>query len=466
MALWNALFGAGQTHHWCEAFPGTRDCTSPAMQNAMQEWFSLYYASEKDDVRQEDPCQRIAFTIVSKLYRACFAEYKASVQHDFFARCQQELDAERKNAVQLAMIGGESWLKPIPCKDRFAFSVLRRDAVAILGRDAKGCVTDMISSEATQMQGGTYTLLERRTVDSGGYLTIRNKLYFSRDGSALGVPAALSALPQYAALPEEYTFPAPIGSIGLVSLRMPTANTVDGSSDAVSIYAPASGLIRNINRNEWQLSREFELGAFRVFASADLLRQKKSGARELPEGFFVGLDDNPESTGVKEFAPNLRDESFLRRKNEYLRNAESVLGIKRGLLCDVADVQRTATEVASSAGDYSLTVQDLWEVWEKADREAMRLCGVLGEMYHIGSAGAFDLEKDLSISWGNGVLYDPDADLAQEMEMVAAGLLRPEYLLGKKYGMPTQTETDLAAIRKRYMPPMEQILSEAPDGEE
>lgn len=463
MALWNALFRSGQMHHWCEAFPGTRDCTSPAMRKAVQEWFEMYYAETPDDAEQEDPCQRIPFTIVSKLYRACFAEYRASVRSDFFSRCQRELDEECKKAVQLAMIGGESWLKPIPAKDRFIFTVVQRDAVAVLGRDGKGRVTDMISGETTQTQSGTYTLLERRTVDSSGYLTIRNKLYLSRDGSTLGVPAALTALPQYAAIPKEYTFERPLGGIGLVSLRMPIENTVDGSADAVSIYAPAVRLIHNINRNEWQLSREFELGAFRIFASADLLRQKKGGARELPEGLFVGVEDDPQNTGVKEFAPKLRDESFLRRKNEYLRNAESILGIKHGLLCDVADVQRTATEVTSSAGDYSLTVQDLWRVWEKADREALQLCAVLGEMYHM-HGGAFDPEKDLSVSWGNGVLYDPDADLAQELEMVAAGLLRPEYPLGKKYGMPTQTQADLAAIRKKYMPPMEQLLE--PDTEE
>ena len=139
---------------------------------------------------------------------------------------------------------------------------------------------------------------------------------------------------------------------------------------------------------------------------------------------------------------------------------ESVLGIKRGLLCETADVQRTATEVASSEGDYSLTVQDLWEVWEKADREALRLCDVLGQMYHICPAGSFDPDKDLSISWGNGVLYDADKTWQENMQMVAAGMLKPELALAWRYKMPCKTDSDLAKIRKRYMPEMEQLLDE------
>ncbi len=469
MAMWSALFNCQKTNHYSQAFPGARDCTSPAMQNAIEDWFRLYYAEKSAD--EEDPCQRLPVAVVNKLQKACFGEYEAQItvkgsKAEYMARCQQELDQQRKRAMQLAMIGGESWLKPIPVKDCMQWSVVRRDAAAILARDPSGKVTDMITSAQTAAQGGFYTLLERRTVDANGYLTIINKLYYSQNEKSLGTPAALGSLDQYAQLLPEYTFPQPVGSIGLVSLRMPTENTVDGSMDGVSIYAPAAELIHRINHNEYQLNQEFELGAFRVFVSADLIK-KKGGKQMLPDGLFVGLDDDSKNTGITEFAPQLREGSFLARKNEYLRNVESVLGIKRGLLCETADVQRTATEVASSEGDYSLTVQDLWEVWEKADREALRLCVVLGQMYRICPAGAFDPEKDVAIAWGNGVLYDPDADLAEEMEMAAAGMLRPEYPLAKKFNLPRETEQDLAQIREKYMPKMEQLLGPGTgDGEE
>ena len=472
MAFLEALFGSAATQNVSQVWPGVQDCTSATMQKAIQDWFRLYYAEAASEQDREDPCQRIPVAVVSKLQKACFGEYSAQInatgkRNTFMELCQEELDKARKKVVQLAMIGGEAWLKPIRGRDRFRFAVVRRDGVVIVGRDAAGRVTDMISSEKTHTQRGWYTLLERRMVDDNGYLTIENRLYWSREEGSLGTPTALDSLPQYAELAPEYTYPQPIGSIGMVGLRMPTENTVDGSQDAVSVFAPAAGLIHNINHNEWLLNQEFDNGASRIFASEDLIRKRKDAdgstiIRELPPGLFVGLDDNPETTGVTIFSPALREQSFLARKNEYLRNVESVLGIKHGLLSDVADVQRTATEVASSAGDYSLTVEDLQEVWEDADREALQLCSVLGEMYHIGPAGAFDPDE-LSISWGNGVLYDADKTHAENMQMVAAGILKPELALAWKYGLPWETPEDLADIREKYMPQMEQLLE---DGDE
>ncbi len=223
MAFLNALLGRG-IQHFSQAFPGTRDCTTAAMQAAIADWFHLYYADI--NIKEEDPCQRLACTVVSKLYKACFAEYTANVEaggekREFLARCQLEMDRARKKAVQLAMIGGESWLKPLPNGDRFTFSVVRRDAVAVLARDASGRVVDMVTTEQIPQDGRWYTLLERRTVDARGYLTIQNKLYFSRDSRSLGVSVNLQDVPQYAVLRPEYTYPQPTGNIGLIQLKMP-----------------------------------------------------------------------------------------------------------------------------------------------------------------------------------------------------------------------------------------------------
>lgn len=462
MALLSALFGRG-IQHFSQAFPGTRDCTTAAMRSAIVDWFHLYYADL--DIPEEDPCQRLAYTIVAKLYKACFAEYAASItasgeKGDFLRRCQLELDKARKRAVQLAMIGGEAWLKPLPSRDRFEFGVVRRDAVAILARDASGKVIDMVSAEQIPNNGGWYTLLERRTVNAAGYLTIQNKLYFSRDGSSLGIATDLQSVPQYAQLPAQYTFRQPTGSIGLICLKMPMENTVDGSMDGVSVYSAANRLIHNINHNEWLMNQEFDNGAIRVIASADMLEQDPNGRKKLPTGLFVGLDEDPENVGITVFNPTLRDASFLARKTEYLRNIESVLGIKRGILGAVEAAERTAKEITSSEGDYNLTIQDLWEMWEGTNREALRLCDVLGQMYRLCDGASFDPQSDLTVSWGNGVLYDPNQEWTEIKWLVSSGVLKPELALAWKYDLPHETENDLAAIRAKYMPEMEQLLSE------
>ena len=456
MSFFGALLN-NKVYHFEQAYPGAKDCTSAAMRTAIEDWFRLYF--DRDVTDEEDPCQRLPYTVVSKLSRTCFAEYEAaaSEKQPFVIGVLDSLESVRKKAMQLAMIGGEAWLKPVPGPTGFSFTVMRRDMVTVLGRGPDGEVTALGSAELTTENGKFYTLLERRSLDEAGRLVIENKLFCSWDGQSIGTQVGLTALPQYAAL-EPVAVVGDVGGIGLVGLKVPLENCVDGSADPVSVYAAATGLIHNINRNERQLSREFDHGESRVFASADLLDKRKNGRPVLPPGLFVGIDDDIANTGVTVFAPALRQESFLARKREYLRNVESLIGLKRGILGEVEAAQRTATEVTSSQGDYSLTIQDLQQMWESAVRRTVVLCGKLGKLYRVPGAFEPAPERAVCIDWGNGVLYDKDKEWAETMQLVSAGMLKPEIALAWKYGLPWETAGDLQKVREKYMPELDSML--------
>ena len=450
MSLWNALHSAYSLE---DAF-GDRDCTSQAMREAVKEWFRLYY--QREATEESDPCQQIAYTIVNKLTKTAFGEYRANSEDEYAQAVLDALNARKREAMQLALIGGEAWLKPFPVVSGVAFSVISRDNVLVFGRDAEGRPTDIGAAEYTAEGRYWYTLLERRSLDSQGRLTIRNRLYRSSVQGDLGQPVPLATLVRYEALPEEYTFPEPLGGLGLARLKTPLANCVDGSLDGVSVYAPAVGLIHNIDRNEALLNGEFDRGQSRILASADLLRKGRDGRRRLEDKLFVGIDDDPEAVGLTIFSPELREESFLARKQDYLRSAENIIGLKRGLLSEVEAAERTATEVTSSAGDYNLTIIDFQQMWERGVREAAGLWGVLGRLYQVPGAHAVSPEE-ISIDWGNGILYDEDKTWADYLDMVARGLLKPEIALGWRFGMPAETKADLAAIRQKYMPQVQQL---------
>lgn len=448
MSFISAIFSGPSAQSYQDAFHA-QDITSEWMRKAIQDWYGLYYQQEPTE--REDPCQQIPYTIVRRLCKAVFSEYAATSKDEFVRGILEALDSKKMEALQAALIGGEAALKPIPGKDGFRFTVVGRNNILVFGRDGCGNMTDIGTAETTVSDRCYYTLLERRTVDAGGYLTIANSLYQSETKGVLGRQVPLETLPQYAKLEAVYSFRAPVGSIGLAGLATPMANCVDGSTDGVSVYAAAAGLIHNINRNEAQLNGEFERGESRIIASADLLKKDRNGKRDFSDHLFVGLDDDPESVGVTIFSPALREQSFLARKQEYLRNVESVIGIKRGLLSDVEAQERTATEVTSSEGDYNLTVMDFQQMWEKAVREAVRLCGVLGRMYQV--PGAHEVTGDeVTIDWGNGVLYDEEKTWEDYKQMVASGLLKPEIALGWRFNMPTDTAAQLAKIREKYMP--------------
>ena len=416
---------------------GAEDVSSEKMQAAVEQWFGLYY---RESGEGSDPCQRIAYSVVSKLVRWVFAEYKANAKGAFTKSVLEGLDTCRVMAVQLALIGGECYIKPVFTGKGFAFVTVPRNRILVFGRDGQGEPTDVGTVEQSASGGWFYTLLERRYL-TNGYLTVENRLFRSKLAGALGAEVALNSHPAYGDFLPRYTFREPVGSVGLVRMKTPQFNCVDGSNEGVSVYAPAVGLIEAIDRNEYLLNGEFERGQSRVFASRDLLRDEG-----LQDNLFVGLDEDPEQVGLTVFAPQLRHQAFLERKREYLRNVEAVIGLQRGVLSDVHDLQRTATEVSASAAEHCLTVMDFQKMWEEAVQQVLALCGLLAALYGLNGQA-----ETAVFDWGNGVLYDEEKLWQEYKDMVARGLLAPEVALGWRFGLPSETEEERAVIRKKYM---------------
>lgn len=424
-----------------EAF-GASDKTTSAMRDAVAKWFSLYYDS--DITKASDPSQRIAYTLVNKLMKTVFSEYSVTAGNPHLQSLLDGLTGISKQAMQLALVGGESYIKPCVGENGFTFGVIPRSNVLIFAKDAGGEPTDVGLAEKSTWGKFYYTLLERRTVDKNGYLTIENKLYRAGNDQDLGQQVSLQEHPMYAALQSKYTYEIPLGSAGLVSLKTPMLNCVDGSTDGVSVFAPAVGLIENINRNEAQLNGEFERGESRILVSRDLLDENRGFSDHL----FVGLDEDAQTVGITAFSPQLRESSFLARKQEYLRNVESVIGLKRGMLSDANVDERTATEIASSQSDFNLTVLDFRVMWEQMLCKAVTLCRVLAKLYGLPQWG----EEGYVLDWGNGVLYDRDAMWQDYRQMVADGLVKPEIALGWRFRLPAETDAQQKEIRTKFMP--------------
>ncbi|MBR2894345.1 MAG: hypothetical protein IKC03_01630, partial [Oscillospiraceae bacterium] len=195
-----SIFTALKTSYHIEEAFGAKDCTSEAMQQAILDWFDLYYHQEA--TKERDPCQRIAATVVTKLTKTCFGEYQATSKDEFAQQILFALERVREIAMQMLMIGGEAFLKPIFTPDGIEFSVIRLDNVLVFARSATGKPVDIGTTERVTQGRFFYTLLERRSVDAAGRLTIRNKLYRSETVGTLGHPVPLDSLEQYAQMQE------------------------------------------------------------------------------------------------------------------------------------------------------------------------------------------------------------------------------------------------------------------------
>lgn len=422
-----------------------KESTTDEMQGAVEDWYDLYYDTNTPD--DEDGSQRLPVAVVSKIYKAVFSEYEASSDDEFAEEILELAARRRKKAMQQALIGGQSWLKPI-LGDKLDITVVTRDNVVILGRDQDGNVTDMGLAEQTEAQGYYYTLYERRHVEDGK-LIIESRLFQSDKRDQRGSQVSLDTLDRYAGIEDETELP--IDNIGMASVICPAENCVDGSDDPVSVYAAAVGLIHQINRNEAQLNTEFDNGQSRIIASADMI---KGG--NLSDSLFTALDDDPENVGITIFSPPFREQSYQSRKSEYLRNIESLIGLKRGILSEVEAVERTATEITSSQGDYNLTIIDFQEAWESAVRELVKLFAALSGAYRQGNHTVDD--DKIIVNWGNGVLYDRDKTWAEYLGMVANGLLKPEIAVAWYFDLPKDTPADLEKVRADYMPQLVSMI--------
>ena len=76
---------------------GQADSTTKAMRKAIDRWFSLYY--DRDASETGDPSQRVAYTVVNKIIKTVFGEYRATATDDFTQSIIRQLDNQAKQAV-------------------------------------------------------------------------------------------------------------------------------------------------------------------------------------------------------------------------------------------------------------------------------------------------------------------------------------------------------------------------------
>lgn len=422
-----------------------KEITTTEMRNKVDDWYNMYLSKQVPS--GEDDHLRLPYTVVNKLYKAIFAEYEAESDNEVVQAILDALNEHKKRAMQQSLIAGEAWLKPYFEGDKIRFNVVTRDNVVVFGRNSENKVTDVATCEEEEARGSYYKLLERRWIEDGK-LNIDTRLYASDDRDSLGHRVPLYSLDKYANIEDLNVIP--IDHIGLIAVTCPAENCVDGSDEAVSVYAAAEQMIHSANENEHQLKVEFEHGESKVFVSSDILKGGK-----IQDDIFTALDDDPENVGIDKYSPALRETSYLVRKNSYLRDVETLIGIKHGILSDVDEQAKTATEITSSAGDYSLSVIDFQEAFEKAVREAVDITLQLAGIYGVARADV--KPEDIVIAWGNGVLYDRDKTKAEYINLAAAGLIKPEIAVAFFFDIKWKDESDLEKVRTDYMPAIQQL---------
>ena len=190
--------------------------------------------------------------------------------------------------------------------------------------------------------------------------------------------------------------------------------------------------------------------------SDDLIKRDGNGNKRVVDDVFTRFDGDPQDFGLTIFSPAFREQSYLARKTEYLRNIESLIGFKRGILSDVESAERTATEITSSDGDYNLTIIDLQSAWTQAVRDLLVICSALGEIYRMNGHSTIDPDEAV-FDYGDGVLYNRDKTWNEYVSMVQMGLIKPEIAVAWYFEESCKTPADIENIRAKYMPEIESL---------
>ena len=119
-------------------------------------------------------------------------------------------------------------------------------------------------------------------------------------------------------------------------------------------------------------------------------------------------------------------------------------GLSYGILSDPQTVAMTATEIESSKQRMYATVYDIQNALEDMIKDLVYAVSTLADLYNLTPND----EYEISFDWGDGIIKDTQAQQEELEHMrldVAAGLLKPELYIMKKYKVDEQTAKNMMA---------------------
>lgn len=247
--------------------------------------------------------------------------------------------------------------------------------------------------------------------------------------------------------------------------KMPEANTIDTTSPlGVSGYSRAVSLIKDADMQYSRLLWEYEGGEMAVNIDRDAFQwladrqgNVDKGHSQLPKGqqrLYRQVDVNQEEL-FQEYAPNLRDSSYIQGLNTILMRIEDVTGLSRGTLSDAAAEARTATELKILKQRSYQTNADIQQAMEDCLRDVIYVMNAYCDLYKITPDG----EYDVNFEWDDSIIVDIDVELNKRLQLLQNGLTSKLELRQWYFGeTERQAREALQEINSENIDSMEQEL--------
>ncbi|MGN1165083.1 MAG: phage capsid protein [Lachnospiraceae bacterium] len=390
---------------------------SDAMINAINEWKSML-DGKAGWVTDYIKSLKIEEGICREFADAVLVEMETNINIERLDKVYQKSIARLNENLQSGLGLGSFVLKPLgPNTSEFVTA----DKFIPISFDDEGKLLDVAFLSIKHIGGDYYTRFERHYFTNGN-LTIENKCYHSQSQERIGSPCDLNAVEEWASIN-----PGPVIYQGMTQMdfgfyRNPIENKVDGSKCGVSIFESAKERIAAADIQGARLDWEYDSGERAIHVDDRALNQNrrngKPGIAKLNKRLYRGLniEDGKDKELLKEYSPDMRDESFKRGLEEYKREIEFIVGLAYGDLSDVQVVEKTASEIkASKARKYNRVT---------AIQGNLRDCL---EDFAAGLAfynGLYTSGYEFNCKFNDSILTDEETERQQDRQDVAMGVMQ------------------------------------------
>ena len=311
------------------------------------------------------------------------------------------------------------------------------------GRPLSGCFLDWRTA-------GKEELLRLEDFDfSQGRLTVTNRAYRLKGQNLQELP--LDTLEDWGKLEKETVVEQVTGPLfGLI--RMPFAGTVEpGSPLPVSLFAQATESLKEFDRLYGELLYELHSGKRKRILERQALPNLTGkplpgapGYQDLATDTYLVLDPMEQQKPFDDYSPVMRTEEYLTALKSLLHLIENQCHLSPGALAlDVGgEAPVTATEVVSrDRTTYHTCAALQTQALQPALEELTAAMDALADLYDLAPPG----EYALTVAFGDGVFEDTEREFQRQLQLVTAGILKPEKLLSWYY----HVEED--AARRDYL---------------
>lgn len=371
--------------------------------------------------------------ICREFSNVCLNEMESSVSNEQLNEIYQTAIQELNENLQSGIGMGSFCIKPL---GGGAVEYVTAERFIPIAFDARGRLTSVVFIQVKRIDDSNYYLrLEFHEWSDTLTLRIRNKAYRTSDLSSFGSPVELSALDEWAKLPEDVMYVG-VERPDFGYYRNPIKNEIDSSPCGVSIYDTAVNLIKKTDTQFGRLDWEFESGERVVHVDITALQAapviKKNGKTEyrmprLNKRLYQGLNlskNNGEEL-YQVYSPEFRDQSIINGLNAFLRRIEFSVSLSYGDLSDVSDVDKTATEAKIAKKRKYNMVKAIQSNLEDCLKDLVYALAFYNGLTQSG--------YEYVCSFKDSILIDEEEERQQDRNDIAMGIMRPEEYRAKWY---------------------------------